>query len=514
MDLVKSLKPDQRPYNDARGAIRIEANPASNPYIVWDEARDAPPGFGVKVAGRRKTYIVRRKVRGRSITAKVGDVADFLSLKSARVKAAELASQMVTTGVNPNVAARAASAAELTLGAAFERYRQHLSTRTQRPATRETLKTLNNAVNRFKKLGWLQRKVREFDIHDIEAKFHETHKVHPTATEQAFRFAHTAVKWCINTDMLQASVQGKIPGPSINPFVILSLNKAYRSRAQIEQEREEQAKRNPLTLSENLGPFLEAAWAHRTVNDGATGVDYLLLMVLWGCRASEHAACRWGELLEEEGPPGIGRRTTSHVWLREDGDYGPYLFLYRTKNGRNHRLPIAPLALELLRRRQQACAEEVVRRGFESKSRTFVFPAKSRLSNTGHYRDGTELLDRIREQAGIARLSRHDLRRTFGRVMTHLSIEENVKRRFLNHADVHVTDRYTQAEWQLLRDRMARIEQAILTTAPNVYNALKPLDWPPLPAVREPFQWPAAKPRSGRPRKVSASDTADAQAGA
>jgi integrase len=493
--------------------LRFEANPTGVPYIVWDEARDAPPGFGVKVAGRRKTYVVRRKVRGRSITAKVGDVADFLSLKTARAKAAELASQMSTTGVNPNVAARTASAADLTLGAAFERYRHHLSTRTQKPATPETLKTLNNAINRFKKLGWLQRKVREFDVHDIEAKFHEAHKVHPTATEQAFRFAHTAVKWCINTDMLQASVQGKSPTLSVNPFIILSLNKAYRSQAQIEQERDEKAKRNPLNPSSNLGTFLEVAWAHRDVNDGATGVDYLLLSVLWGCRASEHAACQWGELLEEEGPPGVGRKTTSHVWLREDGEYGPYVFLYQTKNGRNHRLPLAPLALELLRRRQKACREEVVSRGFESKSRNFVFPARSRLSRSGHYSDATELLDRIREHAGVAHLTRHDLRRTFGRVMTTLKFDDSIKRRLLNHAQGHVTDRYTEAEWDLLRDCMGRIEQEILSKAPPVYNALKPANWPPLPPVREPFEWPPAKPRSGRPRKATGPDAADGQDG-
>jgi integrase len=176
-------------------------------------------------------------------------------------------------------------------------------------------------------------------------------------------------------------------------------------------------------------------------------------------------------------------------------------------------LPLAPLALELLRRRQKACAEEVVSRGFESKSRNFVFPARSRLSRSGHYSDATELLDRIREHAGVAHLTRHDLRRTFGRVMTTLKFDDSIKRRLLNHAQGHVTDRYTEAEWDLLRDCMGRIEQEILSKAPPVYNALKPANWPPLPPVREPFEWPPAKPRSGRPRKATGPDAADGQDG-
>ena len=44
-------------------------------YILWDSHRMAPPGFGVRVAGK-KTYVLRRKVDGRSIMPTVGNVAD------------------------------------------------------------------------------------------------------------------------------------------------------------------------------------------------------------------------------------------------------------------------------------------------------------------------------------------------------------------------------------------------------------------------------------------------------
>jgi hypothetical protein len=87
--------------------------------------------------------------------------------------------------------------------------------------------------------------------------------------------------------------------------------------------------------------------------------------------------------------------------------------------------------------------------------------------------------------------------------MRSLGVDEGIKSRFLNHANANVTASYTAAEWALLRREMERIEQAILATAPNVYNALKPTDWPAL-AAPDPHQCRPAKPRSGRPRKGDA----------
>jgi len=50
---------------------------------------------------------------------------------------------------------------------------------------------------------------------------------------------------------------------------------------------------------------------------------------------------------------------------------------------------------------------------------------------------------------------------------------------------------------------MARIEQQILAKAPNVHNALKPVDWPSLEAPEHHVSRPS-KPRPGRPKKVPA----------
>jgi integrase len=162
---------------------------------------------------------------------------------------------------------------------------------------------------------------------------------------------------------------------------------------------------------------LEVAWAKRAVNDNETGVHYLILMLLWGCRKSEHATYQWGELLTRD-----ERRVASHVMVDGDDEYGPYVFFHRTKNGRGHRLPPGPMATEFLRRRQASAAEESARRGFGEKARKFAFPARSKLSKTGHYSDATALLDALRDEAGIEKLARHDLRRSFEAVMLALDV--------------------------------------------------------------------------------------------
>jgi len=484
------------------GKLKFVDKPIPNPegYIVWDISRDAPPGFGLKVAGK-KTYILRRKVMGKSMLSKVGNFADFAKIQDARAKAAEIALSMVATGQNPNVLAREKNASEVTLKEAMLAYREHWVNRTQRPAKPESLKVYDRVMRRHVEWKWADRKVREIDPDDIVKKFKETHDATPTATEQAFRWPSRAINWFMENEKIRAAAQNREPTLRGNPFITLAINNQYRTKEQIEETRVEEGKRNPMRPSADLGPFLEACWSKKDMNDNLTGVHYIMLMLLWGCRKSEHAGLVWGELLQEVGGVGIGRRSTSHVCLKNDPDWGPYVFFYKTKNGRSHRMPIATMTLELLRRRQKAAAEEAMRRGFEAKSRQFVFPARSKYSKSGHYSDATDLLDDLREEIDLAKLTRHDLRRSFGAVMTSLGVDEVIKSRFLNHAHAKVTDTYTQAEWALLRTEMNRIEQGILLTAPNVFNALKPVDWPPI-AAPAPHLCRPPKPRSGRPRKA------------
>lgn len=507
--LIKTLTLDQLPVGiDAKGHLvfadnfrEIKGKPNSKfkpSYILWDANREAPPGFGVRVAAK-KTYVLRRKVNGKSLMPTVGNFADFNRIELARARAADLARTMVETGMNPNELARKAASSEVTLREVFARYRQHLTTRKQKPATAETLRVIDRVVEKHAGYGWLDKPIPQITSDAIEKKYVGS-KEGVAAKEQSFRTAFTAVRWLIKVEAIAAAGERRAPRVGANPFEILGINKHFRTPDQMDNEREEKGKRNPLRPSASLGPFLEAAWSKRLQNDNETGVHFLILMLLWGCRKSEHAKCVWHELLTSTGPAGAGRKTTSNICLSDDPDWGPYVFFYKTKNGRNHRLPLTPMVHELLKLRQVSAASEAARRGFEAKSRKYVFPARSPLSKAGHYSDATDLLGSLREEIGVEKLTPHDLRRSFGAMMTELNVPEGIKRRFLNHARSDVTDIYTQAEWQMLREWLGKIERAMFEKAPNVYNALRRPEWAPM-AAPSPHVCKPPKPRTGRPRK-------------
>lgn len=502
---IKRLRLVKPPFFDKKGKLGFAAEDSEKPnnksYILWDTSRDSPPGFGVKVAGK-KTYILRRKVHGKSILAKVGNVADYLDISDARKRAAEMALQIVETGRNPNAVAREKAVNELSLGEAMADYRQHL-TRRAKPAAPDTLRVYDRVVKTIKTWKWDVKKIVDFTPQEIEDKFVIDKDRIPTANEQRFRWPARAVNWCMEREQLAAMVQRRSSTLEANPFKTLSNGGYYRDDATLEEQRKAKGVRNPLSRGEDgtLMQFLEAAWSKKDLNDNLTGVHYLIFMLLWGCRKSEHADLVWGELLAPIGGEGAGRTATSHVWLRDDGEWGPYVFFYKTKNRKSHRLPLGPLALALLKQRQKAAAEESARRGVGAKSRKFVFPARSPLSNTGHYSDATDLLDDIREEIGVQKLTPHDLRRTFGRVAKHGAGVGELVAQFLNHAR-NVTDRYMDAEWSDLKEGMAKIELEILGKAPNVYNDLRPIDWPPIVPAPPRHVCRPPKLRTGRPRKI------------
>ena len=190
------------------------------------------------------------------------------------------------------------------------------------------------------------------------------------------------------------------------------------------------------------------------------------------------------------------RRTCS--WVDLDA---AQMFFYKTKNNQDHLLPLGPCAVELLRRRQVAQAEMLEDRALSSHAaRKWVFPARNKQNRAGHYSDGSDLLDRIREIAKVEVLNPHDMRRTAGGMMENLEFPESVSKRIMNHDQHSTHNRYTKAEWAKFASWMVKLEEGILLRSPNVWNSLKPADKSPLPWQRLP-EVPEDKPRPGRPPK-------------
>lgn len=497
--LIGDLTLDKKPIKlSPDGDIIFQDNSTTKtPYFVFDDAPGAPLGFALKVANK-KTFVVQRKVDGKTFRATVGAVAEYMGQKDgldrAREKAAGMGAEMRQKQINPNVAARKVLASEKTLGMAFDEYETHLRTRKKRPAKPNTLKVYRRCARKF--AAWRDIKIRALDTDDIVKLFHAGSD-HETSNEQAFRTAYTVVRYAIETENLQAAIAMRPALLTANPFAIIKHEDLYRTRPEIERKRREGFVRSPLSPSVTLGKFLEALWAKRLSRQNKTGCDYLLLTLLTGARKSECANLQWAEMLTEQ-----EKRTRSWVDLKEGK-----VFFYRTKNGMDHLLPLGTCATELLRRAQ---AEEAQNLGDPSSTfalRKFVFPARNKQNRAGHYKDAQDLLGRIREIADIPVLTKHDLRRSFGSVLDELEVPDGIGKRFMNHAQAETHNRYRTAEWALMQTWMNKIEEAILIRGPNVWNSLKPADKSPIAAQPLP-EVPKDKPRTGRPRKTDAGDDA------
>lgn len=449
------------------GKLGYIDNPDSKPYIVYDSASDTPIGFGVKVGAKSKTFIIQRRNDSKVIKAKVGAVKDFAvsgGIAAAREKAREMLKEVLQSGRNPNVARRHKLAGQLTLGEVFDRYLAHLKSRPQ-PAKANTIKVLLAAKKRL--ASWEKVPVKELGAQEVIARFDEIAANTRTAAEQTFRWCTAATNYVLQVEMHEAQQHKREPSLSYNPFTILHVNKSFRTRAQLDAEYAANRVRNPLSLEESLGNLLNALWDRRPAN--RTGCDYLLLLLLWGCRKSEHASLMWKELLSPQ-----EQAVSSWVDLKKGEVY-----FHKTKNHRPYSLPLTDAVREILLERQQYLAErmDTERMG---KRRFFVFPAESPSSKSGHYSDAGTLLDYIREDAGIEKLTQHDFRRTFGRVAESLQLPELAIKRLMNHQADGVTNRYTDPEWREMKKRLQRVEDAILSTAPRVYNAVKPATKSPM----------------------------------
>jgi integrase len=465
--LIASLKIDQKPTRFENGkVVETKHNPTKTPYIVFDEHRDSPIGFGVKVAGKT-TYIIQKKIHGKVIKVKVGNLYDYNLAGprtehsvGARTKAKEIIQELLITGKNPNNTlkekALIKSLVDITLGECFEKFLKDRLSQAQ-PIKENTVKDINKSA---RKLGaWSQRKVLSLSTEEIIDRFNEIKSRHPTTAEQVFQWAHSAVKHVIKVEVFEAGRTRRIPAFTFNPFDILRMKKLYRTRDQLRESYEVKGIRKPLSTGDSLGSFLNALWERRKEN--RTGCDYMLCSLLFGTRKTEAAALQWRENLTE-----VESITTSWV------DLNNRKVFFKTKSGKLS-LPLTDAAYEILRQRHEMINE------LTPKAAKWVFPARSKFSKTGHYTDSRSLLEYICKDAQIPRRASHDFRRTFATVAESLCTMLMLKRLLGHSLGDDATNRYPDMEAKL-SENLQRVELHILRNSPAVYNALLTPKYPPI----------------------------------
>lgn len=454
-----------KPTLNHAGKVVFEANPEHKPYIVFDDHRDSPVGFGVKVSLTKKTYVIQRRVSSgdRSVSegkkpssvlkVKVGNVSDFPNIDQAREVARQLVQTMIATKRNPNRIKRETEASELTISEVFAQYRNHLMGRSK-PAKPNTLAVLDKAENRLSE--WAGLRVKDLTGNEILRKFDEIASRARTAAEQTFRWINVAVRHAIEIEAGNAQTQQRQPSLSYNPFSILKVQKKFRTRSELEGSYKAKGVRNPLSPKDTLGRFLTALHNKRSFN--RLGCDYLLLTVLLGARKEETASLCWREVLTEE-----EARTTSYVDLENR-----MIRFFDTKNRNDHELPICDATKRILEDRRDIVNDNEKR----ADKRKWVFPARSSRSKIGHYSDSKSLRENLCQEAGIVKLGMHDLRRTFGRVAEELTSYAVVKK-LLNHRNTtDPTERYANPDQDRVYEALQRIELNMLLTSPELYNSL------------------------------------------
>lgn len=226
--IINKLSIDVKPSLDPQGRVVYLPNPERKPYLITDNHRDSPVGFGVKISATKKTYIVQRRVSspgnrpktgGKSpsevIRSTIGNVSDFANIDQAREVARNLVQTMKLTKRNPNKIKRESDASELTISQVFAQYRQHLLGRAK-PAKPNTLAVLDKAENRLSE--WAGLRVKDLTGNEILRKFDEIASRARTAAEQTFRWINVAVRHAIEIEASNAQTQQRQPSLSYNPF--------------------------------------------------------------------------------------------------------------------------------------------------------------------------------------------------------------------------------------------------------------------------------------------------------
>ena len=476
-------------FNEKGRIVKFVANGDDNAgiapkrYVVWDSHGDSPGGFGVAVNRTNKSYILQRRIGARVLKATIGNTRD-IQLDRARQEALKALEKMRETGLSPAESQEVEESdfrvSTMTVEKCFEVYKKHLVTRTDKPAKESSLRGLEQALRRLKRtgidlagrtVGSLVTETKILDAFDTMAnsrrqvgegktRQNEDTKVFDTPTitsaEQTFRWTSRAVDYCMTKEERVAANLDRKPSLRRNPFHVLRDEGKYRSKQQLEEHYEQTNARNPMQLRDGtLGRFLDALWERKKIANNRTACDYLLLTLLWGTRRGEAAPLHWRNRIAA-----ADAKTCSWV----DLDSGVVSF-FDTKNRFTHTLPLAPAAKLILKERLAEQKKDV----------KWVFPARSSKAAQGHYLDSKAILAGLRKSGAIEQLRTHDLRRTFATVAEEMGTYSVVKR-MLNHRDLRDnTDKYTKVDPARLLEEMARVERAMLQTAPIVALALLPV---------------------------------------
>lgn len=251
-----------------------------------------------------------------------------------------------------------ASMPSVTFAVARDRFLQDAESRTRERTIDEYRRHLNKHFPLDKRLTEVTRR----DVMRVVERLGKT----PSEQKHAFVAIRTMMNWCVKQGLLEHS-----------PVPKLTFKAESRARYLSDEE-------------------LKAVWKRA----GVVGYPYgniVQLLILTGQRRGEIANLRWEWI--------NGDLITFPAWI--------------TKNGREHRLPIAPVT--------QAVLASVPR----TENCDLLFP--SRLDETKPFNGWSKCKRRFDKKLPFSDYTLHDLRRTFASNLARLGTPIHVTERILNH---------------------------------------------------------------------------------
>ena len=383
--------------------------------------RDAElPGFALRVtANGAKSYVVERKMDGKTVRATVGRVG-VVTLPDARIQGMRLLAGMAA-GQNPHDARRDAAPVEVvTLDALFEDYL------TERTRTDPPLKP--RTVDDYRKLWKYLADWHALPADRIDATMvierHKALTAKPSGitANRVMRTLSAVMNYALNNE--QYLRPGGAPLIVLNPVVVL------RQRRLWNRERRRKSYLDAALLPlwwALVDDVTDARWPDRW----EVVRDYWRFLLFTGMRSFEAARLEVAKVNL--------RRGTFEV---ED-----------TKNRETFEVPVGPWVRAMLERRV-AAAKKI--------GSPWVFPAPKR--EAGHTSPAHDIREILVAKHDLA-WSPHDLRRTFATWLDSLEVSSFVVKRLLNHksgAGGDVTAGYVQSDIERLRPIVDRLEAKLL----------------------------------------------------
>jgi integrase len=371
--------------------------PKKNQELFWDTEL---VGFGLRVTGTSKTYIVEKRVNRRTVRARIGR-HNQIPTDKARKMAQKLIYEM-TDGKDVNARKQAIQGESITLKQAFDEFLE------KRDLKERTVWDYQRAMDISFKI-WKRKRI--IDVTREMVSRHYTKlgdQIGKAQANQSMRFLRSLINFAAGQ---YENGDGK-PLIKDNPVSIITQTKTwYRVE-----------RRQTIIKNHDLASWFEAV----DLLNGDLVKDYLKVLLFTGLRRQEAMKLRWDQV-------DLKAKT---------------LTIIDTKNRNPLTLPLGPFILKLLKARKSIATDS-----------PFVFPGSGK---TGHLVESKYQTAQVTKESGI-KFCLHDLRRVFINTAESLDVSNFAVKQLVNHSNGgDVTSGYLVPNPERLRKPMERIEAHLL----------------------------------------------------